>query len=179
MAHNQQREFFLRIKEKFPEYFNDVSVIEIGSLNINGTIRDFYNSNKYIGIDLQAGPGVDMILEGQNVKLPDNSFDVAASAECFEHNPFWKETFLNMYRMASKFVIITCASDGRGEHGTTRTSPQDSPFTLEWDYYKNLNEQDFKNEFNLDLMFSEYEFSYNANSCDLYFWGVKDNNATI
>lgn len=173
MAHPEQREFFESVKSRFPQYFDNVEVIEIGSLDINGSVRDFYrNTPRYIGVDLAEGKGVDLIAEGQDVDFPDRSFDVAVSAECFEHNPYWKETFLNMYRMASKFVVFTCASDGRPEHGTTRTTPANSPFTLSWDYYQNLNEKDFRKHFLIDDMFSEYEFSYNPSSCDLYFWGV-------
>jgi ubiquinone/menaquinone biosynthesis C-methylase UbiE len=172
MAHKEQREFFEYVKNSMPEYFNDVSVIEMGSLNINGTVRDFYNANKYVGVDLEEGPGVDFVSPAQDVDLPDNSFDVAVSAECFEHNPFWSETFENMYRLASKFVIFTCASDGRPEHGTTRTTPSNSPFTLHWDYYKNLNEQDFRSIFDIEKMFKQFEFLYNEKSFDLYFWGI-------
>lgn len=174
MAHKEQREFFTEVKNKFPQYFKNVSVIEIGSLDINGTVRDFYENTKtYIGIDLGWGPGVDMVCEGQNVPLPDNLFDVAVSAECFEHNPHWLETFVNMHRMAKSFVIFTCAGEGRPEHGTTRTTPGNSPFTLNWDYYKNLTQEDFASRLYLEDMFSEYEFSYNKQAQDLYFWGIK------
>lgn len=70
---------------------------------------------------------------------------------------------------------MTCATDGRAEHGTTRTSPRDSPLTVSngWEYYKNLNESDFKKNFNIEDMFSVFEFSVNAESKDLYFFGVK------
>lgn len=171
MAHPEQRDFFLRIQKMFPEYFNNISVIEIGSLNINGTIRDFYNANVYVGVDVSEGPGVDVVGQGQDIYYPENFFDVAVSTECFEHNPYWIQTFANMYRMAYKFVVVTCATDGRAEHGTTRTTPEDSPLTLDWDYYENVNEKDFRDNFNLDEMFSEYEFSINKDHHDLYFWG--------
>ena len=105
MSHKEQREFFLKTKQMFPEYFNNVSVIEMGSLNINGTVRDFYNPIKYIGVDIKEGDGVDLVCEAQNVNFQDGSFDVAVSAECFEHNPYWAETFDNMCRIASKFEI--------------------------------------------------------------------------
>lgn len=174
MAHIEQREFFESVKAKFPQYFDNVEVIEIGSLDINGTVRDFYsNTPRYIGVDLAEGKGVDLVAEGQDVDFPDDSFDVAVSAECFEHNPYWAETFANMHRMARSFVVFTCASEGRPEHGTTRTTPENSPFTVKWDYYRNLIEPDFRKEFNLDTMFSDYKFSYNPVSRDLYFWGVK------
>ena len=174
MAHKEQRDFFITVKEKFPEYFDNVSVIEMGSLNINGTVRDFYdNPIEYVGVDLAEGPGVDLVSEGQNVDFPEHSFDVAVSAECFEHNPYWLETFVNMHRMAKLFVIFTCAGEGRPEHGTRKTTPANSPFTLDWDYYKNLTQQDFEDKLYLKDMFSEYEFSYNPQAQDLYFWGIK------
>lgn len=173
MAHSEQRVFFETVKSLYPQFFSNVSVIEIGSLNINGTVRDFYNANMYIGVDVDEGKDVDIVEQGQDVKFPDRYFDVAVSAECFEHNPYWKETFANMYRMASKFVIFTCASEGRPEHGTTRTTPADSPFTVNWDYYRNLNEKDFREFFNFDMMFFKHSFIYNPQSCDLYFWGIK------
>jgi len=162
------------VKAKYPQYFDNVNVIEIGSLNINGTVRDFYtNTTGYIGVDVGEGRDVDLVMEGQEVDFPANSFDVAVSAECFEHNPYWRETFLNMYRMADKFVIFTCASTGRPEHGTSRTTPDNSPLTLNWDYYRNLSAEDFEDAFDLEVMFKRWEFRYNPSSCDLYFWGIK------
>jgi hypothetical protein len=174
MAHKEQRDFFTEIKNRFPQYFSNVSVIEMGSLNINGTVRDFYdNPTKYVGVDLDEGPGVDLVAQGQDVDFPEHSFDVAVSAECFEHNPYWAETFFNMHRIAKDFVVFTCAGEGRPEHGTRRTTPANSPFTLDWDYYKNLTEDDFKTRFYLDTMFEQYEFAYNPQAQDLYFWGIK------
>jgi hypothetical protein len=68
---------------------------------------------------------------------------------------------------------MTCATTGRPEHGTTRTTPQDSPLTigLGWDYYKNLTEQDFRNNFSIEGMFKAFQFK--VGGTDLYFYGVK------
>lgn len=173
MAHPEQRTFIKNVVSLYPHYFSGKSVIEIGSLNINGTVRDFFVTDKYVGVDVAEGHGVDLVAEGQELDFADNSFDVAISAECFEHNPYWAETFQNMYRMAKDLVIFTCASTGRAEHGTSATTPADSPLTLEWNYYRNLTEQDFRNLFDFDSMFTEYMFEYNAQSCDLYFVGLK------
>jgi SAM-dependent methyltransferase len=173
MAHPEQRHFLQKVKDRFPEFFHDVTVLEIGSLNINGTVRDFFHPTTYLGVDVGEGPGVDLVAEGQMLEYPDDSFDITISAECFEHNPHWGATFANMHRMAKTAVIFTCASDGRAEHGTTRSAPESSPLTIQWDYYANLNEEDFREHFDIDGMFSQYAFEYEPNSCDLYFWGIK------
>jgi hypothetical protein len=173
MSHKEQIDFFLMLKQKFPQMFSEVDVLEIGSLDINGSIRGLFDAKTYIGVDLDNGPSVDVVGEGQNLTYDDGSFDVTVSAECFEHNPYWLETFLNMCRMSSSFVIFTCASEGRPEHGTSATTPQNSPFTVKWDYYKNLNKEDFESHIDFSEIFFSYEFSYNSVSKDLYFWGIK------
>lgn len=74
-------------------------------------------------------------------------------------------------------VIFTCASLGRPEHGTQRTSPYES-LTSKIDgienYYKNLTELDFVNNFDLRSIFKYYEFHVNNESFDLYFAGIKN-----
>jgi hypothetical protein len=173
MAHIQQRDYLTKLKTQFPEMFDNVDVIEIGSLDINGTVRDFFNATKYVGVDVGPGKGVDLVANGEDVDYPDNSFDTAISAECFEHNPEWVATFANMVRMSKRFVVFTCASEGRAEHGTRRSDAGSSPLTLDWDYYRNLNQADFEQAFELHSMFIEHKFEYNPASCDLYFYGIK------
>jgi len=88
MAHLEQRNWFEKIRRNHPEWFAHVTVLEVGSLDINGTIRDLYdNPIRYVGVDVGPGPGVDVVANGENLDYPDNSFDIAVSAECFEHNP--------------------------------------------------------------------------------------------
>ncbi len=173
MAHGNQRNFIQETKYKYPQYFTNVNVLEVGSLNINGTVRDFFMEKSYLGIDLIEGNCVDKICKGHEMDSADGTYDTIISTECFEHDIHWKETFKNMHRMVRSggMIVFTCASDGRPEHGTTRTSPQDSPATN--DYYQNLNEGHFISEFNLKSMFSQYSFEYNGFTADLYFWGIK------
>lgn len=172
MAHSEQRDFVISVKNKFPESFNGAKVLEVGSLNINGTIRDLFADCHYVGIDLASGPNVDLVISGEEVGFADNFFDTVISCECFEHNPYWRETFDNMIRMSSSLVIMTCATTGRPEHGTSRTSSGESPFTADWNYYQNLTEKDFSHvDFSI---FKEYKFSTNPEAHDLYFWGIKN-----
>ena len=175
MAHKEQKEFINNISLKLNQYFNNCDVLEIGSLDINGSIRDFFKNCNYIGNDVAEGNGVDIVSQGQDLKFPDNTFDVVISCEVMEHNPFWKETFKNMIRMCKPdgLIVFTCATKGRIEHGTSQTSPESSPLTLEWNYYKNLSHRDFEKAFKFDELFSYYKFWYNWKSYDLYFLGTK------
>jgi cephalosporin hydroxylase len=179
MSHPEQLDFFQSVKSRHPELFSEVSVLEVGSLDINGSVRQvFDNTTRYIGVDLAEGPGVDMVKQGQHLNFAEREFDVAVSAECFEHNPWWVQTFTNMCRMSDAAVIFTCASTGRPEHGTAQTTPGDSPFTVAegWDYYRNLTSYDFTSTFDLSVWFSDWEFSYNPTTCDLYFYGIRNSS---
>jgi hypothetical protein len=175
MAHQAQFDFVHSVKNRYPDMFGGrTKVLEVGSLNINGTIRNLFSTSFYIGIDLELGPGVDLAAPGHTVLFADRFFDLSISCECFEHNPYWVETFLNMVRMTDKMVVFTCATTDRPEHGTTRTSEAESPFTTGiWDYYQNLTEDDFKEYIELEKHFAFYEFTSNETAHDLYFWGIR------
>ena len=176
MAHPAQNEFIGRIREIFPGHFRSARVLEIGSLDINGTIRELFTDCDYTGIDVGPGPGVDIVCEGQKFDAPDASYDVVISCETMEHNPYWAETFANMVRLAkpSGLILMTCATVGRKEHGTSRTTPADSPLTVAkgWDYYRNLTARDFAEAGVLDpLAFAFFATCYD--DYDLYFAGSK------
>jgi hypothetical protein len=73
---------------------------------------------------------------------------------------------------------FTCASTGRPEHGTTKTSPQDSFGTVGnvegmSDHYKNLTISDINEVLNLNDCFSTWDSYYNEEPFDLYFVGIK------
>ena len=105
------------------------------------------------------------------------SFDTVISAECFEHNPFWRETLANMLRMTRPggLVLVSCATTGRKEHGTSRTNPDASPFTVQqkWDYYRNLRARDLERGVNLAGWLADWHSWVNYISCDLYFVGLR------
>jgi hypothetical protein len=74
--------------------------------------------------------------------------------------------------------LFTCASTGRPEHGTLRTTKNDSYGTIGRisdmeNYYKNLIIQDVDNALNISNNFDYYASYYNSASKDLYFLGIK------
>jgi SAM-dependent methyltransferase len=177
MAHPEQFEFVVKLRNNFGFYFVGKKVLEVGSLDINGSLRDLFIQCDYTGIDLEMGKGVDVIAEGQTFNMPDCTYDTVLSAECFEHNPYWCETFTNMIRMCKEggLIFFTCATTGRPEHGTSRTDKYSSPFTVNkgWEYYKNLTEQDFIEKIDFKNYFYYYGFEVDHRNNDLYFWGIK------
>jgi SAM-dependent methyltransferase len=177
MAHYQQLQFVKELSASLPTRFEHIKVLEVGSWDVNGSIRSLFKNCDYVGADIADGPGVDLVCNGESIDLPDCHFDVVISCECFEHNSGWKETFQNMNRMLKPggLCIVTCATLSRSEHGTTRTSAGASLTALNNypDYYRNLKPADFKQNFNLKQLFSEHFFCTNSYSRDLYFVGVK------
>lgn len=178
MAHEEQREFILDLKEEYPSFFSNVKVLDVGSLDINGSIKNFFSNSDYTGIDIGEGKNVDIVVEGQKFDAEDETYDVVASCECFEHNPYWKETFQNMIRMCKSggLIFMSCATEGRPEHGTINTDIGSSPLTVAkgWNYYRNLTEKDFRDiEIEYDVVFDVYDFFIDKFVRDLYFYGIK------
>ena len=170
MSHQSQLDFVAKVRTLFPQAFQDAKVLEVGSLNINGTVRIFFDNCDYLGIDLGPGKDVDLVTPAHGLESPKNAFDTVISCECFEHDQHWEKTFKKMIDLTREggLVIFTCATIGRAEHGTSRTSPADAPFTN--DYYRNLEEKDFEG---FKSFFKTHAFSECPSPRDLYFWGLK------
>lgn len=176
MAHEQQREFFQRMKDGWPEIFSQpAKILEVGSQNINGSVRDFFNREcEYIGIDLGLAKDVDWVVPGELIELPDGWADIVISTECFEHCIDWQKVFLNMLRIARQdaLIMVTAASHGRPAHGTLDSDQVWSPFTTS--YYKNLGIDDLVEKVRLGCYFNRHGFEVNSLSGDLYFWGIRN-----
>jgi len=177
MAHYQQEKFVEEVKSNFPEFFTRTRVLEVGSWIVNGTLRTNFVSCDYVGVDISKGPGVDIAVPGQDLALPSDSFDIVISCNCFEHNAFWLETFINMIRMLKPggLFVFSCAGIGHQEHGTRRKFSSCSLTSLdeETDYYGNLSRYDFERRMTLRNHFSRHVFIDNRYSKDLYFIGFK------
>ena len=177
MCHYQQCNFIASLKNLYSEYFFNKNVLEFGSHNINGTIRNYFTDCVYIGVDVGPGRDVDVVSLAHEYNLPDDTFDVVASCEMFEHDQYWAKSFKNMIRLCRKqgLIFFTCATTGRKVHGTLYNNPHDSPNTVDlgWDYYKNLTEEDFRKEFDFDNLFEKFEFTIDNSNYDLYFYAIK------
>ena len=177
MSHYTQQQFVGWVQSAFPAFFRAQRVLEVGSLDLNGTARRFFSDCDYTGLDVGPGPGVDVVCGGQDYRAPDASFDVVCSFEAMEHNPYWRETFANMVRLTRPggLVLMSCATFGRPEHGTARSQPEDSPLTLDvgWDHYRNLCARDFRDSLDLSAAFECHFMAHYYHGPDLFFFGFR------
>jgi SAM-dependent methyltransferase len=181
MAHFEQQVFCLRAKYMVPEFFERKTVLDIGSLDVNGNNRFLFRDCHYTGLDVAPGRNVDVISVAHKYDAPDASFDTIISTEVFEHDMYYAETVKNVIRMLKigGLFMFTCATTGRPEHGTRRSDASEAaPLLLqissEWaDYYRNLTPDDFLRIDGFRETFVERHFEVNAEVGDLYFLGVK------
>ena len=178
--HVEARDFTIFVKQILPSYFVNKTVLDVGAGDINGNNRFLFENCEYNGNDVVEAPNVTIVSKTKDLPFEDHSFDTIVSTECFEHDPEYAESFRKMYVMLKPngLFFFTCASTGRAEHGTRRTSPDQSYGTIGnlddmSDYYKNLTEHDVNDILPLNDLFSCWDTYYNARSCDLYVIGIK------
>jgi len=99
-------------------------VIEVGSRDVNGSIRPLiksYDPQDYIGVDIVGGPGVDVICSAENLvyEFGEQSFDVVISTELLEHLRDWKSVIHNIKSICRTkgIILLTTRSYGFSYHG--------------------------------------------------------------
>lgn len=178
--HIEARHFLDFVYASLPQFYQGMKVLDVGGGDINGNNRSYFTDCEYQANDVVKGPNVTIVSKTSALEFPDETFDVIISSECFEHDMEYVESMKNIVRMLKHggLFVFTCASTGRAEHGTLRTSPGCSFSTRgsdeDWkNYYKNLTAEDVCAAIPCQTIFGKFAFYFNAESHDLYFWGVK------
>jgi SAM-dependent methyltransferase len=184
--HIQAQQFTLFVKGILCDYFNNKLVLDVGSGDINGNNRYLFENCLYHGNDVIKANNVTIVSKTKDLPFENNTFDTIISTECFEHDPEYEQSFIKIYNMLKPdgLFLFTCASTGRAEHGTTRTTPNDSYGTIGnlddmSNYYKNLTEIDVNEVLNFNNLFSTWDTYYNSEMKDLYFVGIKKGSNQI
>jgi ubiquinone/menaquinone biosynthesis C-methylase UbiE len=99
----------------------NIRVLDIGSYDVNGTYKDIFSDPryKYTGLDVEAGPNVDVVLENPYdwSSLETDTFDVVISGQALEHIEFFWITMAEMTRVLKKDgLICIIAPNGFDEH---------------------------------------------------------------
>lgn len=120
----------------------DLNVLEIGSLDINGSVRPIFthHARTYLGIDPQAGPGVDYVCDA-SLFHTGPIWDVVVCAEVFEHTPVWKEIVERAHGnlVEGGIFIATMAGEGRPPHSAIDENP-----IRDWEHYANVSGPELK-----------------------------------
>jgi SAM-dependent methyltransferase len=99
---------------------NNKTVLDVGSYDINGSVKSaFLDAGcAYTGVDMQAGPGVDIVMNSHSLGFNDESFDVVVSCEMLEHDAEFWVALKEMGRVlkAGGTLIVTARGNGFQYH---------------------------------------------------------------
>lgn len=89
------------------------SVLDVGSLDVNGTYRPLVEERGgiYTGLDLEPGPNVDIVsLDPYQYPIPDGTYDVVISGSTMEHVQaiwLWIPELVRVLRPGGMLAIVT------------------------------------------------------------------------
>src|SRR5512146_2994718 len=88
-------------------------ILDVGSRDVNGSVRPTLKAKgarEYIGIDIEAGPGVDLVCDICSPGiLPPEPFDIVVSSSCLEHVENLRAAVANMKRACRPGGLIVIA----------------------------------------------------------------------
>jgi SAM-dependent methyltransferase len=146
-AMSNAKSFFETYSNAF-DSSKEVKVIEIGSQDVNGSLRDVCPDRfKYIGLDFQSAKGVDIVLDDPySLPFEDDSIDIVLSSSCFEHSEMFWLVFLEVLRVLkpSGLFYLNAPSAGnfhRFPVDCWRFYPDSGKALVKWAQRNGLNSQ--------------------------------------
>jgi ubiquinone/menaquinone biosynthesis C-methylase UbiE len=154
---------FINAKKFYDKYCNmdnkSKTVLDVGSWDGgNGSLKEIFSQHNYIGLDMQQGPNVNIVSTSYSMPFDNNSIDIIVSSSCFEHDPMFWITFLEMCRiLKDNGYIYICAPSSGPYH--PEKCPGDS-----WRFYpdswRSLSEWANINNYNIKLLESYIDNSF-------------------
>ena len=145
-ALNNGKLFFDTYTPHFLGGDESVRVVEIGSQDVNGSIRQFCPQEfEYIGVDFVDGMGVDLVITSPyELPFEDNSVDIVVSSSCFEHSEMFWVVYLEIVRILKPHGLfyLNVPSNGmfhRYPVDCWRFYPDSGQALVTWAQYNNFN----------------------------------------
>lgn len=112
---HQSKKFLTELLTKIPE---PKKVLDVGSRDINGHLRDMFHPDSYTGLDMLEGQNVDVIANGHKMPFENQIFDLVISFDTFEHDDEFWLTLKEMKRVLKKggYMVIGVPSRRCPEH---------------------------------------------------------------
>lgn len=142
-------------------------VVEVGSRDINGQVRSLIDAGTYIGIDLEEGPGVDVVADCRWWEPPWPA-SLVVCCEVLEHaeDPAAVVKAAISYLKVGGRLVVTCAGPGRAPH-----SGHDGGPVHDGEHYANIEPADLEWWMGEGLEAVRVEF--HAIPHDVYATGIK------
>ena len=163
--HMQAYEYVRHVAATLP-LPREYRALELGSYDVNGSVRDLFPGASWYGIDLRPGPNVDLVCDACAFD-GGMAYDLCVSTETMEHCPTPELIVQAAHRSLRPggVFVATMAASGRGEHGV------DGGAVAEGEYYGNITPAALGEMFEhgwrvLDLTHAE-------DVCDLYVTAVR------
>jgi SAM-dependent methyltransferase len=89
-------------------------ILDVGSYDVNGTMKPIFEKGQYVGLDMEEGPNVDIVGVSHNIPFEKDEFDIVISSSCFEHDDMFWVSFQEMCRVLKPggYMYIQAPSNG-------------------------------------------------------------------
>ncbi len=115
--HQQSLDLMARFAATVPA---GAMVLDVGSRDVNGTFRELFpGEDRYIGIDIEAGSNVDVVVEPYRYPFADGAFSYIISGSALEHvrRPWvWIKEIGRILRPGGQVCVIVPYSHQFHEH---------------------------------------------------------------
>lgn len=144
----------------------DTVALDLGGVDINGTTRDLFPRARWTGLDIEDGPGVDVVADATTWTTK-RRFDIVTCTELLEHVRPWLCCITTAHRVLKRggYLFITAASTGRHPHGA-----RGGPYPLPGEWYANIDPDDLRIAL---ARFTTSHVEFNPNPGDVYAWARK------
>lgn len=116
------------------------SVLDQGGRDVNGSPRLLFPRARYVAVDLEEGPGVDVVGDA-TVWRPDEPVELVLSVEVLEHAPDPAALVAAAWDclLPGGRIIVTCATDPRAPHSGHDGGPVHGD-----EHYRNVAPEELK-----------------------------------
>jgi SAM-dependent methyltransferase len=89
-------------------------ILDVGSYDVNGTMKPIFEKGQYVGIDMEEGPNVDIVGVSHDIPFDQDEFDIVISSSCFEHDDMFWISFQEMCRVLKPggYMYVQAPSNG-------------------------------------------------------------------
>lgn len=96
----------------------NAQLLELGSLNINGTARDYLQVHSWLGIDIQKGRDVDLVCRAVDTSWDAAPYDVILCTSMLEHDPTWRESLTHnlQWLKPGGLLFLSWGAEGNTHH---------------------------------------------------------------